>query len=69
MKFAFIAEVAEENERRPRNERFPVTFMCEMLEVTPGGYYAWKDLGYPLEEVPPPAMAAGERTLTAEDLA
>jgi transposase InsO family protein len=42
VKFAFIAEVAEENERRPRNERFPVTFMCEMLEVTPGGYYAWK---------------------------
>lgn len=26
----------------PREERFPVTFMCEMLGVTPGGYYAWK---------------------------
>ena len=26
----------------PRLERFPVTFMCEMLGVTSGGYYAWK---------------------------
>ena len=34
--------MAGENERRPRTERFPVTFMCEMLRVTPGGYYAWK---------------------------
>jgi putative transposase len=34
--------MAEENERRPREDRFPVTFMCEMLDVTPGGYYAWK---------------------------
>jgi putative transposase len=42
VKFAFIAETAEENARMPRLERFPVTFMCEMLGVTPGGYYAWK---------------------------
>ena len=34
--------MAEENERKPRGERFPVTLMCEMLDVTPGGYYAWK---------------------------
>jgi transposase InsO family protein len=34
--------MAEENERMPRCERFPVTFMYEMLGVTPGGYYAWK---------------------------
>ena len=40
-----------------------------MRNVRPllGGYHAWKDLGYPLEEVAPPAVAAGE--LTAEDLA
>ena len=30
------------NERRPREERFPVIFMCEMLEVSRQGYYAWK---------------------------
>ena len=24
-----------------------------------GGYHAWKDLGYPLEEVAPPVEAAG----------
>jgi putative transposase len=42
VKFAFIAEMGEENERKPRAERFPVTFMCEMLEVSRQGYYAWK---------------------------
>jgi putative transposase len=42
VKFAFIAEMGEENERRPREERFPVTFMCEMLGVSRQGYYAWK---------------------------
>jgi putative transposase len=42
VKFAFIAETAEENKRKPREERFPVTFMCEMLEVSAQGYYAWK---------------------------
>ena len=34
--------MGEENERKPREERFPVTFMCEMLEVSRQGYYAWK---------------------------
>jgi putative transposase len=42
VKFAFIAEMDEENDRRPREERFPVIFMCEMLEVSRQGYYAWK---------------------------
>ena len=28
----FIAEMDQANERRPREERFPVIFMCEMLE-------------------------------------
>jgi putative transposase len=42
VKFAFIAEMADEDERKPRGERFPVTFMCEMLEVSQAGYYAWR---------------------------
>jgi putative transposase len=41
VRFAFIADMAEENERIPRAGRFPVSFMCEMLGVTRGGYYAW----------------------------
>lgn len=42
VKFAFIAETADENERKPRAERFPVRFMCEMLKVSRAGYYAWR---------------------------
>ena len=42
VKFEFIAEMDGENDRKPREGRFPVTFMCEMLEVSPKGYYAWK---------------------------
>jgi putative transposase len=34
--------MGEENDRKPREERFPVTFICEMLEVSRQGYYAWK---------------------------
>jgi len=41
VKFAFIAEMADENKRRPRADRFPVKFMCEMLSVSRQGYYAW----------------------------
>lgn len=33
MRYAFIAEHSNE---------FPVTRMCEMLEVPPSGYYAWR---------------------------
>jgi hypothetical protein len=36
VKFAFIADMAEENERIPHAGRFPVDFMCEMLGVTRG---------------------------------
>ena len=32
----------KENERKPREQRFPVMFMCEMLEVSRQGYYAWR---------------------------
>lgn len=41
MKFAFIADMVDENTRLPRDQRFPVTFMCHMLDVSRGGYYAW----------------------------
>jgi hypothetical protein len=41
VRFAFIADMAEESERIPREGRFPVSFMCEMLGVARGGYYAW----------------------------
>ena len=34
--------MADENERKPRAERFPVRFMCEMLKVSRAGYYAWR---------------------------
>ena len=42
VKFAFIGEMDEANGRKPREQRFPVMFMCEMLEVSRQGYYAWK---------------------------
>lgn len=41
MKFAFIAEMADAGKRKPREDRFPVAFMCEMLSVSRQGYYAW----------------------------
>jgi hypothetical protein len=58
VKFAFIAEAAEENKRRPREERFPVIFMCEMPEVSRQGYYAWR-------KRVPPARAVDDEKLTA----
>jgi putative transposase len=42
VKFAFIAGMDEENNRKPRAGRFPVRFMCEMLAVSAQGFYAWK---------------------------
>ena len=41
MKFSFVAETNEENTGKPRGERFPVSFMCEVLDVSRAGYYAW----------------------------
>jgi putative transposase len=57
VKFAFIDRLADQNGRKPREERFPVTFMCEMLEVTRQGYYAWK-------KRVPSARAADDEKLT-----
>jgi transposase InsO family protein len=37
--------MAEEDKRKPREERFPVTFMCEMLGVSRPGYYSWRNRG------------------------
>jgi putative transposase len=42
VKFAFIGDIEVENSSKPRKERFPVSFMCEILEVSRQGYYAWK---------------------------
>lgn len=41
MKFAFIADMVDENATKPRHDRFPVSFMCAMLEVSRAGFYAW----------------------------
>lgn len=41
MKFAFIADMVMDGDRMPRECRFPVKFMCEMLGVSRQGYYAW----------------------------
>jgi transposase InsO family protein len=37
----------EAGRRGPREDRFPVSFMCEMLGVSRGGLYAWKKRGAP----------------------
>ena len=42
MKFSFIGQVAEEQRQLPPGVRFPVVFMCRMLEVTRQGFYEWK---------------------------
>jgi transposase InsO family protein len=33
--------MADAGKRKPREERFPVAFMCEILDVSRQGYYAW----------------------------
>ncbi len=42
MKFSFIGQVAEEQRQLSPGVRFPVVFMCRMLEVTRQGCYEWK---------------------------
>jgi len=41
VKFTFIRETDEESKRKPREIRYPVSFMCGMLGVSRAGYYAW----------------------------
>jgi hypothetical protein len=48
VKFAFIREVEEEQAGKPRDKRFPVSFMCEMLEISRAGYYASTGRGVPV---------------------
>lgn len=45
MRFAFIGEMEKENAGMPRDARFPVELMCEVLEVSRAGYYAGKNRG------------------------
>lgn len=41
MKFSFIRDLDEEEQRKPRKERIPVSLMCGVLEVSRSGFYAW----------------------------
>jgi hypothetical protein len=41
VKFAFVRDLDEEEQRKPRKERIPVSLMCEVLDVSRGGFYAW----------------------------
>jgi putative transposase len=41
VKFAFIRDLDEGEQRKPRKERIPVSLMCEVLEVSRSGFYAW----------------------------
>ena len=43
MRFAFIASVEEENRRVPRADRISIRLVCQVLKVSPSGYYAWKN--------------------------
>jgi hypothetical protein len=41
VKFVFICDLDEEERRKPRKERIPVSLMCEVLGVSRSGFYAW----------------------------
>ena len=41
MKFAFIRDLDGEEQRKPRKDRIPVSLMCEVLDVSRSGFYAW----------------------------
>lgn len=43
MKFAFMQDLDEEERRKPRRDRIPVSLMCDVLEVSRSGYYSWLD--------------------------
>jgi putative transposase len=40
VKFASVRDLDEEEQRKPRKERIPVSLMCEVLDVSRGGFYA-----------------------------
>jgi transposase InsO family protein len=42
VKFAFIRDMEEDERRKPRRERIPTSLICEVLDVSRAGYYAWK---------------------------
>jgi transposase InsO family protein len=41
VKFAFIRDLDEEEHRKPRKDRISVSLMCEVLDVSRSGFYAW----------------------------
>ena len=41
MKFTFIRDLDGEEQRKPRNARIPVSLMCDVLDVSRSGFYAW----------------------------
>lgn len=45
IKFSFIASMIDENKGKPRQEQFPVVFMCRMLTVSRQGFYQWRGRG------------------------
>jgi putative transposase len=42
VKFVFIQSMDEEERRKPRQDRIPIALICEVLDVSRAGYYAWK---------------------------
>jgi putative transposase len=41
VKFVFIHGLSEDERRKPRKNRIPVSLMCEVLGVSRSGYYVW----------------------------
>jgi putative transposase len=41
VKFTFIRDLDEEERRKPRKDGIPVSLMCEVLDVSRSGFYAW----------------------------
>jgi putative transposase len=40
--FAFIRDMNKEERRKPRRDRIPLSLMCEVLDVSRAGFYAWQ---------------------------
>jgi len=58
VKFAFIRGMEEDERRKPRRDRIPTALICEVLDVSRAGYYAWKTR-------PKPNRAREDAELTA----